>query len=79
MRERDDEPSDGFDAATIIVEPCEEIEPASVVDNEKIEEAKSLGKREEFESENDGFTDEVERGGISRDSEDADSAAEIDG
>ena len=58
MRERDDESSEGFDAATIIVEPCEDIEPSGD-DDEKIEETKSLGKREELELEIDGFTDEA--------------------
>ena len=43
--------------ATIIEEPCEEIGPSG--DDEKIEETKSLGKRdEELESDIDGFTDE---------------------
>lgn len=57
-RERGGESSEGFDAATIIVEPCEEIEPSGD-DDEKIVETKSLGKRdEELESDNDGFTDE---------------------
>ena len=62
--------------ATIIEEPCEEIGPSGD-DDEKIEETKSLGKRdEELESDIDGFTDERDTWG---EITDADSSGKFDG